>query len=62
MIRKKEKSKLNVLLEYYKLPNYVKGPGGEMIFGKLEIKSRKEFVDLKSSLSDTLTAMAFKAS
>ena len=60
MIRKKEKSKLNVLLEYYKLPNYLKGSGGDMIFSKIAVKSRKEMEELRLSKADAHTQLAFK--
>ena len=52
LIRKKEKSKMNVLVEYYKLPNYIKGSGGEMIFGNLAIKSRKDRHEAKANQGD----------
>ena len=48
MIRKKEKSKLNILIEHFKLPNYLKGIGGDLIFKQLAVKSRKEIANLQS--------------
>lgn len=47
-IRKKLKVKQEVLFEHYKLPGWIKGSGGKMIFKKLQVKKRE---DIKSMMS-----------
>ena len=41
-IRKKLKVKQEILFEHYKLPGWIKGKGGDMIFKNFEVRSRKE--------------------
>ena len=49
MIRKKEKVKQEVLLHHYKLPSWLSGDGGDQIFKKMEIMSRKEYKSMNST-------------
>jgi len=42
LLRKKNRVKQEVLLDYYKLPAYIKGEGGNQIFKKLEVISREQ--------------------
>ena len=46
MIRKKVKTRFNLLLEHFKLPNYINGLGGDFIFKQMKIKSRKDLATL----------------